>query len=260
MPARGEVPAGAPIWNDLTTDDLDATVAFYTGLFGWTHEDHGEDMAHYGTLSLDGRPVAGVMPRMSPDSPLGWTVYLHAPDLDAAVAATRTAGGTVVLDPDQVMDLGRQAVVADPSGAAVALWEPGTHPGFGVVGEGRAPAWWELHSQDFDAVVPFYVALGWTPRTMTDEPQFRYAVDEVDGEQYAGIMDDPRSGIPGPSYWLTYFATDDADATAARATELGGTIVRGPEDTPFGRLVVVTDPRGTQFSATGPNVGEAPHA
>jgi hypothetical protein len=258
MPAPGQLPTGAPIWNDLTTDDLDASVAFYTGLFGWTHEDHGEETGHYGTLSLDGKPVAGIMPRMSPESPLTWTVYLHAPDLDAAVATTRTAGGTVVLDADQVMDLGRQAVVVDPSGATVALWEPGSHPGFGVVGEDRAPAWWELHSQDFDAASAFYTALGWTPRVMSDEPQFRYAVDEVSDQQYAGIMDDPRSGVPGPSYWLTYFATDDADATAARVTELGGTIVRGPEDTPFGRLLNVSDPRGTQFSAIGPNAGATP--
>ncbi|PJI93623.1 VOC family protein [Luteimicrobium subarcticum] len=257
MPARGDLPTGAPIWNDLTTDDLDATVAFYTDLFGWTHENHGPEFGNYGTFFLDGKRVAGVMPQMSPQSPLGWLVHLHAPDVDAATEAAKRAGGSVVLDPLDVMDLGRQAVVVDPSGAAVSLWQPGTQTGFETVAEHAAPGWHELHTQDFDASVPFYAELGWTPRIMSDEPQFRYAVDEVGGQQYAGIMDDPRSGVPGPSYWLVYFGTDDADATAARVTELGGTVVRGPEDTPFGRLLNVTDPRGATFSVIGPNTGAA---
>jgi predicted enzyme related to lactoylglutathione lyase len=95
---------------------------------------------------------------------------------------------------------------------------------------------------------------------MSDDPHFRYAVDQVGDQQLAGIMDDPRSGIPGPSYWHVYIAVDDADAAAAQATELGGTIVRGPDDTPYGRLTVVTDPRGAGFSLMGPNVGDAPQA
>ncbi|MFC8733692.1 VOC family protein [Luteimicrobium sp. NPDC057192] len=258
MPARGPVPAGAPIWNDLTTDDLDATVAFYAGLFGWTHEGHGEEYGNYGTFSLDGKPVAGVMPPMSPEQPLVWSVHLHAPDIAAAVDAARSAGGTVLMDALDVMGLGKQAVVVDPAGAAFSLWQPGTHQGFEVVAEHGAPGWHELHTQGFDEVLPFYDALGWTTQLMSDEPQFRYAVDEVDDHQFAGIMDDPRSGIPGPSYWLTYFGTDDADATAARITELGGTVVRGPEDTPYGRLVNARDPRGSEFSAIGPNIGETP--
>ncbi|GMA24106.1 hypothetical protein GCM10025864_18650 [Luteimicrobium album] len=163
----------------------------------------------------------------------------------------------MLVDAMDVMDLGRLAVVVDPAGAAFSLWQPGTHQGFAVVAEQGAPGWHELHTQDFDGVLPFYEALGWTTSVVSDEPHFRYAVDEAGGQQYAGIMDDPRSGMPGPSSWLTYFGADDADATAARITELGGTVVRGPEDTPYGRLVNAKDPRGSEFSVIGPNIGDA---
>lgn len=257
MPAPGDLPTGAPIWVDVTTDDLDATVAFYTSLLGWTHVDHGAEFAHYGTFFLDGQPVAGIGPRMVPSIPASWTVYLHTPDAAAAVETAQAAGGKVLFDADQVGELGTQAVLTDPSGAVVSLWQPGTHHGSAVVGEPGAPVWWELHTQDFDAVLPFYAALGWTPQTLADEPGFRYAVDAVDDAQYAGVMDDPRAGIPGTSRWVPYFGVA-SDEVPGRIAALGGTVLRGPEDTPYGRLTAALDPSGAAFSVMGPNTGETP--
>jgi hypothetical protein len=63
----------------------------------------------------------------------------------------------------------------------------------------------------------------------------------------AGIMDSSGSRDESPTMWNVYFEVEDADATAALAEELGGSVVDKPEDTPYGRLATLTDPTGTRF-------------
>ena len=56
-----------------------------------------------------------------------------------------------------------------------------------------------------------------------------------------------------PAHWTVYFGVDDTDAALAKIAELGGTVVRPAEDTPYGRLAAATDPTGAQFKLVGPN-------
>ncbi len=252
MPKRDAAPNGAPCWIDLMTADQDRSVAFYTELFGWTVDDPGPDYGGYKNFHLDGIPVAGVMQNDGgPGAPEldFWTVYLTTDDARKTVEGASANGGQVYLEPQQVMELGTMAMVADPGQAAVGVWQPGRHQGFGIWAEPGSPGWFELHTRDYDAVVKFYRdVFRWETHAMGDTPDFRYTtLGEGDGA-LAGIMD--ASGfLPDgvPSTWSVYFQVEDTDAALAKIGKLGGSTVQPAEDTPYGRLAVATDPTGAPF-------------
>ena len=161
----------------------------------------------------------------------------------------------VVVGAMDVGDLGTMAVVTDPAGAAIGIWQPGLHQGFGIFGEAGAPSWFELHTSGYETAVAFYRdVFRWDTHVVSDTPEFRYTT-LADGESWlAGIMD--ASGfLPDgvPSHWSVYFGVDDTDAALAKTVELGGSVVVPAEDTPYGRLATATDPTGAQFKLVAPN-------
>jgi predicted enzyme related to lactoylglutathione lyase len=154
-----------------------------------------------------------------------------------------------------VADLGSMAVVADPSGAAIGIWQPGRHQGFGVVGEPGSPSWFELHTRDYQASVSFYQEVfGWDTHVLSDTPEFRYTTLGHGEQALAGIMD-AASFLPDgvPAHWSVYFGVEDTDAALAQIVDLGGSVTRIAEDTPYGRLAAAIDPTGAQFKLVGPN-------
>ena len=249
MPLREDAPTGAPCWIDLLTSDKEAAKAFYTGLFGWTAEEAGEEYGGYVNFLLDGVPVAGCMAGDGSAGPDRWTVYLATDDVAATAEAATAAGGQVLMPPMPVMELGNMAVVADPAQAAIGVWQPGLHRGFGVIDETGAPSWFELHTRGYDDAVAFYrQVFGWDAHTMSDTPEFRYTTLGGPEDQLAGIMDASAFLPDGvPSYWTMYIDVDDADAAVARVGELGGSVVAPAEDTPYGRIATVADTTGAQF-------------
>jgi predicted enzyme related to lactoylglutathione lyase len=250
MPKRDTAPVGAPCWVDLFTTDPDKSRAFYGELFGWTSESSGDEFGGYINFSKDGVLVAGGMRN---DGEAGmpdvWSVYLASDDAKATVDAAAEKGGHVIVPAMDVGELGTMAVVTDAGQAAIGIWQPGLHKGTGVLGEPGTPAWFELHTRDFDASVKFYRdVFKWDTHAVSDTPEFRYTtLGEGDG-QLAGIMD-ASSFLPEgvPAHWSIYFGTADADASLATIVELGGSVVQPAEDTPYGRLATAADPTGAQF-------------
>lgn len=249
MTTRDRAPVGAPCWLELGTPDGDKARAFYRDLFGWTSEVN-EDFGGYINFERDAKRVAGGMVSDGSHGPTNvWSVYLAVDDAASRCAAAKDAGATVIVDPMPVGDLGNMAFVIDPTGAAIGMWQPGTHTGFSVIDEPGAPSWFELHTTDYDGALAFYRAVfGWDLRTESDSPEFRYSTLHDGNEQLAGIMD-ATAHLPAgaPPFWTVYFRVADADAAAARVTELGGSVVNPPEDTPYGRIGTVTDSTGTPF-------------
>jgi predicted enzyme related to lactoylglutathione lyase len=146
-----------------------------------------------------------------------------------------------------ITENGRMAMVVDPGGAAIGVWEPKEVKGFEVRGEAGTATWFELHTHAYDESVGFYRdAFGWDAHTMSDEPDFRYTTLGSGDDSLAGIMD-ATGHWTEPSAWEVYFEVEDVDATVALAQELGGTLLDGPHDTPYGRLAGLTDPTGTRF-------------
>ena len=139
---------------------------------------------------------------------------------------------------------GSFALFEDPGGAIVGAWQPNRQQGFELTGEIGAAAWFELHTDAYDDAVSFYrEVFGWDTHVMSDTSEFRYTTLGSGEDQRAGIMADEAE----PSGWNVYFQVADADDALERIVELGGTVLRPAEDTPYGRLAQAADPTGAVF-------------
>lgn len=246
---------GDPCWIELASSDTAASRRFYEALLGWTSEEAGPEYGGYIQFLHDGVTAAGCMvntPEMN--SPDVWLLYLATTDVKATADAAKAAGGQVLVEPMDVMEMGSMAVLTDSGGAVVGAWQPGTHRGFGPIGSPSAPAWTELHTRDYDEVVGFYRdVFKWDAHTMSDTPEFRYTTLGTDDDAKAGIMDSTTFLPEGvPAYWAVYFGVDDADASVEQAVELGATVAVPAEDTPYGRIAQLTDPTGAMFRLLQP--------
>lgn len=252
---RETAPLGAPCWVDIMTSDPAGARAFYGSLFGWTAEEPNPDFGGYFNFRKDGDLVAGGMNNDGMVPMDVWSVYLAVADANATTEAAAAHGGQVIVAAMAVAELGSMAVVSDPGGAAIGMWQPGTHPGIQQLAEPGAPSWFELATRDYATSVDFYRdVFGWDTHVASDTPELRYTtLGEGDG-MAAGIMDASGFLPEGvPSHWSVYFAVDDTDASITTATELGGSVVQAAENTPYGRLASVADPTGAVFKLAGPN-------
>jgi predicted enzyme related to lactoylglutathione lyase len=240
---------GIPSFVDLSSPDIEASKRFYSALFGWEAFTVPET-GGYTMMSLRGKVVAGMGPP-PPGSPRppSWMTYVATANADTTTEKVRAAGGTVVLEPMEVMTAGRMAVCADPTGAHFSVWQAGDSHGAELVNEPGAICWNELQTRDVDAAKRFYSAVfGWGSETH-DGP-VSYTEWKQDGRSIGGMMNMDLTGAPAqvPPHWLVYFAAADCDATTARAAELGGTVIVPPMDIMEGlRFSVVADPQGAVF-------------
>ncbi len=248
---------GTPSWVDLGTPDLEGSAAFYAGLFGWeAHKAPEPEAGGYTMFTKDGHNVAGMGPLMNDDQPSAWATYVTVTDADAAVGAALDAGGQVLLPPMDILDAGRMAILFDPTGAAISVWQPRSHVGAGLVNEPGSLCWNELTTRGARETEAFYGAVfGWHFHTSTfatpdgDEMSYTELRLTPDGAPIGGmIVMDESWPDDMPSHWMTYFAVADTDATAALAAELGGAVPVPPIDIPPGRMAVLNDPSGAYFT------------
>lgn len=251
MTTRDTAPAGAPCWADLWTTDVAGSRRFYSQLFGWEALEPSPEFGGYWMFTMGGTPAAGGMGSMGDmTADNAWKPYFCTRDIEASVEKAVAGGGTLRAPAEAVADLGVQAVLTDPAGAAFGLWQPGTFEGFKVIGEDGTPSWFELQTREHAKEVAFYRdVFGFDVNTDNDTDDFRYYMFRSPGtdEDLGGMMDSARWLQPGGDHWDIYWHVTDATASAARAKELGGSVLQGPDDTPYGVLVVCADPAGAQF-------------
>lgn len=256
MPTRDSAPTGAPCWVDLSTSDTDRARDFYCQVFGWEAEEPAPEFGGYFNFTRQGEWIAGCMAAQAGAGPHDfWSTYVATDDAAKTLEVAEANRAQVIVTPMAVADLGTMAVLIDPTGAGIGLWQPGTHPGFRTLAEAGAPSWFELHTADFPGALEFYRSVfGWNLVEVSDTPEFRYSIVQDGDDQLAGLMGDPTIGADGgPPHWAVYFGSDDADATVAKVGELGGKVIRPAEDTPYGRLAHVADPMGAEFRIIAPN-------
>jgi predicted enzyme related to lactoylglutathione lyase len=252
MSERTSYAPGTPSWVDLGTPDIEAAASFYGKVLGWEvpEQPNSAEMGGYRRAKRDGADVAGVMPLMQEGQPPAWTTYVSVADADATAAAVKDAGGSVMAEPMDVMDLGRMAIFADLTGAVFGIWQPGTFAGAARVNEPGALAWNELGTRDPGAAKAFYAAVfGWGFRD-NDMGEMGTYTEWLNGEDSIGGMLDISGRLPDeiPAHWLAYFAVDNTDATIETVNSSGGNVPFGPVDIPAGRFAVAADPWGAAFA------------
>ena len=250
MAERTKYAPGTFSWTDLSTTDQEGAKKFYSGLFGWDAEDQpvGDGMT-YSMMNIGGKPVAGIslqneMQRQF-GAPPAWNSYVTVESADAAADRANKLGANVIAPPFDVMDVGRMAVIQDPQGGFLMVWEPKLHIGSAIVNAHGALSWNELATADLDASADFYRELfGWKAEPF-EGMAFPYRIIQNGDKSNGGIRPSQENE---PTYWLVYFGTDDIDASLAKATELGGTTLMGATDIGMGTIAIVQDPQGAVFA------------
>ena len=255
MPEMTKYEPGTPSWVDLGTPDPVDASRFYSGLFGWTIDEGPPEAGGYRMCMLDNKPVAGLGPQMNTDMPPWWTTYITVTNADESAAAIKEDGGSVMVEPFDVLDVGRMAVAADPAGAMFSIWQPRTHAGAGIVNDPNTWCWNELTTRDPQRSVEFYGAVfGWTAGLLPMEGAADYTEFRVGDRGIAGMMPMEGDSWPAdlPNHWMVYFTVDDCEAAVAKVESLGGTITVPPTEVPPGTFAVVHDPQGAVFSVIAP--------
>jgi len=249
---------GTPSWVEHSSPDLDASIEFYGALFGWEvpESENAEQTGGYRQAMLAGKPVAGMMPQMEEGQPVVWSSYVSVDDADAIASAVKEAGGSVIVAPMDVMDLGTMAVFADPSGAVFGVWQPGTFVGAGLVNDPGTLSWNELNTRDVEGAKAFYGAVfGWGAQDNDLGDAGTYTEWKRGEDAIGGMLNMTERGVPDmvPSHWQVYFAVEDTDATVEQAKQSGGGVMVEPIDIPVGRFAILTDPHGASFAVIALN-------
>ena len=276
MPERDGYIPGVPCWVDTSQPDPEAAVEFYRGLFGWEFEDvmppgfeskyfmarvRGGDVAAVGSIPEGAPPIAT------------WNTYVWVENADDTASKVRNTGGTVLTEPFDVMDSGRMAVFADPEGAAFSIWQAKEQKGAQIVNEAGTVNFNGLRTRDVEGAKAFYGAVfGWQTMAVgggaqmwtlpgygdhleEGTPGLRKQMAEMGGppgfEDVVASINPITDDQPDiPAHWSVTFATDDADATAAKAVDLGGKLIAEPFDAPWVRMAVIADPQGATLIAS----------
>jgi len=249
MSESASTPNGVWCWHDMMTKDPDASVAFYTALFGWEVRDVPMGPMTYKMIHAAGRGIGGFVPlEGAPDEvPSHWIGYVTTEDVDAHCERANANGGNTCVPPMDIPGVGRFAVVTDPGGAVYSPfkgasdeWQPPENP----MAEGLI-CWNELMTNDIAGAKRFYgETVGWTWHEKDMGEMGTYYMPVSDGQERGGMMANP-AGVEAPSHWLPYMAVDDVDAAFAKAQGLGATVFVPPQDIPgVGRFAVLADPVG----------------
>ncbi len=240
-------------WIELATSDQNAAKKFYGSLFGWKVEDFpmGPNEV-YSMFSLEGRRT-GAAYSLRPEHreqgiPPHWQLYVAVASADATAAKVAQLGGKLVDPAFDVMDVGRMAVIQDPTGAVFAIWEAKRSAGTGIAGVDGTFCWADLYTPDREKAGTFYKGLfGW--ELMTEpEDHSGYTHIENGATPIGGIPPAGRAGN-APPHWMIYIQTSDCPATAAKAEALGAKTRLAPLTIPgVGTMAILADPQGAVFA------------
>jgi predicted enzyme related to lactoylglutathione lyase len=246
---------GRFVWHELMTTDTKAASAFYPKVTGWRSQPWDKDPSYTLWLSAKG-PFGGV--RTLPDAARShgpsWLAYVGTPDVDASLQHAQKLGARVSMGATDIPDTGRMAVLADPQGAAFALFSAGAGSAAGS-GSATGPSdfsWHELTTSDVEAAIRFYGELfGWRELNKHDMGAMgTYHLIGLAGaaQPVIGMYQSPADK-PMPTRWMCYAHVTDIDKSANAAKSGGGKVVHGPMEVPGGTWIAhCIDPQGAAFA------------
>ena len=257
MPTVDRYAPGAFCWYELATTDQAASKQFYRSLFGWTANDFpmGPTGA-YSLFDLEGQSVAAaytmVPEQRSKGIPPYWIIYVATNSADKTASRAAELGAKIVVAPNDVYGFGRMAVISDPTHAPFSIWEPLQHAGAGLTGVEGTVCWADLSTPDVETAAKFYSSLfGWVISGGDDPSGYLHIMN---GETpIGGIPPASMRNPQAPPHWMIYFYVSDCEASAAKARELGGSLLMPPMTVEHvGRMAIVNDPQGALFALFEP--------
>jgi uncharacterized protein len=246
---------GRFVWYEHLTRDVPAAIAFYSDVVGWKTQPFGQGSDYLMWVGSQG-PLGGVI--RLPDElarmgvPPHWMAHVAVDDVDAAAARVSQLGGALRKPPEDIPTVGRFAIVADPQGAVISLFQPlprGPMAPHDASKDGEF-CWNELHTSDSAAAFRFYsTLLGWKGLQELDMgPLGTYRIYGLGETGLGGMMTKPP-GAPMPTSWLYYVSTGDLEPAIGRATRRGAKVMNGPMEVPGGgRIAQLLDPQGAAFA------------
>ena len=238
---------GNVTWIDLMSGDPEGSRRFYGSLFDWSFEIGGPESGGYAMCKLGGKNVAGIGGKPpGAEMPTAWTPYLATDDLDRTIAKVKEAGGQVPMGPMDVMEEGRLAIMMDPTGGALGLWQAKRHNGMQRLAETGTFAWTELNTRDMKKAADFFGAVfGYEAKKMEGPMEYTTLHQPGETTPVCGLLQmNEQWPKEVPPHWMVYFAVDDLDASLKKVAELGGKTCVPPFDTPYGRISVIEDAQG----------------
>jgi predicted enzyme related to lactoylglutathione lyase len=252
MPTFTKHAPGSFCWMELGTTDQNAAKKFYSDLLGWTVADMPMGPGEFYTIfKLNGHDAAAAytLRKEQAGAPPHWMLYIASDDVDASTRRASELGAKVFAQPFDVFDIGRMAVLADPTGAMFSIWQAKKHIGVGIKDEDGAFCWADLSTPDVERVRDFYSKLfGWELVAGEKDPSGYLHIKN--GEQFIGGVPPASHRDPNaPPHWLLYFATSNCDNSVNKAKQNGAKVFYGPVSMEnVGRFAVLADPQGAVFS------------
>jgi uncharacterized protein len=249
-----EPKVGSFCWLELATTDQTAAKNFYSSVFDWKTEDipMGPDMS-YTMFRLGANDIAGgyqlMKEQIDAHVPPHWMLYVRVENTDASAAKALQLGGKQIVAPSDIPNVGRFAVLQDPTGATISLFQPGRHRGITAFGQVGGLCWADLNSTDPEKAAKFYGDLfGWTYETGKDG--YRHIINGAGHENMIGGIPPQMHAPPGtPSHWMSYFSVADCKASAAKAAQAGASTIMPATLMPdVGTIAVMADPQGAVFA------------
>ncbi len=259
MGKRDAYEPGTFSWVELATADPEAATTFYAGLFGWAAEDNPLPKeaggGTYTMLLLGSERVAALYEQRADQRDAGvppnWFSYVTVAEADAAASRAEELGGSVHAGPFDVMETGRMAVIADPTGAMFGVWQAGSSIGATQVNDPGCLSANELSTHDVDRASAFYRELfGWRIVEADTQGGPRYWLIEHAGAaegRNGGMRELAPEQAGVPPHWMPYFTASSLDDSLVRIGQSGGAVHAGPIVIPAGRIAVVADPQGAFF-------------
>ncbi len=249
-------------WAEVGTIGVKKTKAFYSELFGWKYDDRPAGEFTYTIARLKDKDVCGMyeLPAQMKEMgiPAHWMSYVAVLNTDPVCEKAKQLGAKVLQGPFDVMDVGRMAVLQDPTGATFSIWQAKQHKGAQIMAEAGTPCWFELTTKGVEKAEKFYRDLfGWKSKKGGFEGDVYLEI--IGSSQPMGGMRElkPEHG-PVPPHWMIYFTVNDCDGDAKRAAQLGGKVVVPPMSIPtVGRFSVLADPAGATFAIIKLDIGPA---
>jgi uncharacterized protein len=240
---------GKFVWHEHVSTQPAKAQEFYKQLLGWQYEVFKPGEFDYTVIQSGGQGHGG-FPTVPEGTPSHWVGNVQVDSTDATVEKAKGAGGSIIIEPMDIPEVGRYAVIRDPQGGVVAAFEPS---GDGPMGQGVF-VWDELGASDAGGAESFYGSVfGWTTKDMgADFGGYKIFGRDADDETgVGGLMANPDSSMP--TSWHPYVAVDDVDATLAKTKDLGGSVVLEAMDVPtVGRIAMIQDPTGAVLGVIKP--------